>query len=64
MAGKRWRKGRKNKEGVSEAKFSTLVTFSGSKPGLPTKAVADGPGWAPFAADHVRKRLDEIFIKP
>lgn len=48
MAGKRWRKGRKNKEGASEAKFSTLVTYPGSKPGLPTKAVADGPGWAPL----------------
>lgn len=31
-----------------QAKFSTSVIHSGSRPGLPTRAVADGPGWAPL----------------
>lgn len=37
---------KEQRKGLSEAKLSTFVTYSGSKPGLPTKAVADAPGGA------------------
>lgn len=41
-------KEKEQRKGSLQAKFSTSVIHSGSRPGLPTRAVADGPGWAPL----------------
>ena len=58
---RRWEERRKR---FSEAMFSDLVIYSGARPGLPMKAVADGPGWVPLMLYCIRKRLDEICRKP